>query len=664
MPASKQQTIIFILLQLLCGGSALAAWSASDELGDLYFGEALFYAFQEDYFSAITRLDIELAQHYELDQPGLDSLAQHRTEAEFDVGDLELHYRMHQRAGRAIERVLNAKSVPQQVRNAAAYRLARIYYEKGSYINTIHALDLIRDDAEKPLKRQADMLRAQAHMTQRNFDQAIKLLQPIRNAEEVLGYASYNLGIAYLHAELLDKGISQLDQVGQLAGNKGEIVALRDKANLTLGNRLLEEGQPEMARPYLERVRLDGPFSNKALLWAGWADAALNNYENALVPWTVLHERDASDAAVQEALLAVPYAYTQLEVYSQAALLYGQAVNAFDKEIERLDSSISSILNGKLKQTLLQGAEESNTEFIENLRRMKDAPETRYLLQLMASHDFQESVKNFRDIERLRLNSNRWLNNIIAYQDLIEVRKRYYKPLLPSIEREYKTLDSLMKSVLLRRDAVARRRVNAQRARNIQAFATQNELAVKRRLDRLQYRMSRLKPQAGLKQAKARAGRLQGVLSWQMEADYDQRLQTSYQHLKELDEVIKKLQAQHQVVTTMKREAYQSFEGYLVPFQRMSTQLRSLRDRAKAGLQQQARYLEKVAVRELDRRRKKLAEYRVKARFALAESYDRATKKRAEEAEEILRQQQSIQEIRVEDGDTKTDSQSSDTVVP
>lgn len=46
--------------------------------------------------------------------------------------------------------------------------------------------------------------------------------------------------------------------------------------------------------------------------------------------------------------------------------------------------------------------------------------------------------------------------------------------------------------------------------------------------------------------------------------------------------------------------------------------------------------LETMAINELDHRRKRLEEYQVKARFALAESYDRATK--AEVDAEIAKQ--------------------------
>jgi hypothetical protein len=414
-----------------------------------------------------------------------------------------------------------------------------------------------------------------------------------------------------------------------------------------------------MARPYLERVRLDGPLSNKALLWAGWADSAMKDYRKALVPWSALRERNPEDAAVQEALLAVPYAYTQLQAYGRAALLYGEAVNEFDKEIARLDASMSSILDGKLRQALLKDPEERNTRFIENLRDSQGGPETNYLLQLMAGHDFQESVKNFRDMEKLRLNTLQWLNNIEAYQDLVDVRRGYYAPLLPDVEIQFKTQDALLQSVLLRRDEVARRRINAQKARNTKAFATQEELSIKRRLDRLEYRMSRMAEQPGLKKAKARLARLQGALGWQINMSYEKRLKDSYQHLQELDQLIADLQAKHQTITIMKREAYQSFEGYSVPFQRLSTRLRTLRDQTAAAMQQQARYLEKVAVRELDRRRTKLAEYRVKARFALAESYDRATRKQADEAEEVIREQNSIQEIRQQEDAVSEDSKDS-----
>ena len=51
--------VFFLALQTFCSHSAQAFWGGDKDLADLYFGEALFYAFQENYFAAITRLDVE-----------------------------------------------------------------------------------------------------------------------------------------------------------------------------------------------------------------------------------------------------------------------------------------------------------------------------------------------------------------------------------------------------------------------------------------------------------------------------------------------------------------------------------------------------------------------------------------------------------------------------
>jgi hypothetical protein len=619
-----------------------------NRVSDLYYGEALFHAYQEDYFNSIVRLDTELAQHYELDQPELDTLYPYKKHAEFAVGDLELYYRMHQRAGRAVQRVLDAQNVPMPVRSEAAYRLARIYYAKGDYINASHALKLAKEPPPH-IADQVVLLQAQIEMTQGNFERAVELLRRIRNSKQVRGYAPYNLGVALIQAGDFSKGSSQLGEVGTMGGDDRDMAALRDKANLTLGNYLLDLGLPQMARGYLERVSLHGPLSNKALLWAGWADMALQDFDRALVPWTELQKREATDAAVQEALLALPFAYAQLEAYSRSALLYGEAVDKFDREITRLDSSIESIHKGKLRQALLKDPNERNSRFFESLRQTPDAPETRYLLDLMASHDFQESVKNYRDLESLRLNLENWLANIRAYRDLVEVRRRYYEPLLPVVESRFRTQDALMQSVLLRREEAARQLASAQRRRDNWALAGRGELAARRKLDQLQYVAGRLPEQPGLDRTKARIKRLQGVLQWQVETGYDRRLADAHQHLRELDQSIELLRERHQKIVRLKREAYQSFEGYEAPFRQTVTRLDAMLLRIGATMMQQASYLEKAAVRELDRRRRKLADYRVKARFALAESYDRATTKQAKQAAEDLRQRQGVREMQLED---------------
>ncbi len=138
-----------------------------------------------------------------------------------------------------------------------------------------------------------------------------------------------------------------LDDLGKIDPFNEELTSLRDKANLALGYALLQDGQARAAKAPLQRVRLEGPFSNKALLGVGWADAEMENYRRALVPWMELRGRDLLDSAVQESMLAIPYAMAKLDSISQAADHYLNAIEAFYEETNRLDRTIGHIESGQ-----------------------------------------------------------------------------------------------------------------------------------------------------------------------------------------------------------------------------------------------------------------------------------------------------------------------------
>src|SRR5260370_13925468 len=121
MRATRQ----LIGLSLALGLAARPATGA--DLRDLYFGEALYHAYQGQYFDALQRLDTELAQYHVLDEPKLDTLHYHINDAAFSVVDFELDYRIHQHAARAIKAVREA-ALEQARPNAAPTTPAPIQY--------------------------------------------------------------------------------------------------------------------------------------------------------------------------------------------------------------------------------------------------------------------------------------------------------------------------------------------------------------------------------------------------------------------------------------------------------------------------------------------------------------------------------------------------------
>src|SRR5439155_294647 len=266
------------------------------DLKDLYFGEALYHARQGQFFDALQRLDTEVSMYRGLDQPELDTLHYHINDAEFSVGDFELNYRMHHRAGRAIKAVLEG-AVDEAVRNEAAFRLARIHFQKGQLDDVLHALARIKGTVPGEIRDDLEFLRANIYMATGRPSEAVEVLKPLQSDESLAGFAAYNLGIALLQDGRPQEAIEQLDKAGLLAAGDRAGLAIRDKSNLVLGTILFESGNFERAKQSLDRVHLEGPFSNQALLRAGWAAASAKQYDRALVPWNILVDREPTDVA-------------------------------------------------------------------------------------------------------------------------------------------------------------------------------------------------------------------------------------------------------------------------------------------------------------------------------------------------------------------------------
>src|SRR6478672_4906552 len=188
---------------------------SANEKDDLFFDEAFYHAYQGQYFEAIQRLDTELAQYHRLDEPQLDTLNYNINEAEFSVGDFELEYRMHYKAGRAIKRVLEG-AVDEAVRNEAAFRLARIHFQKDQLDDALQALGRIQGTVPAKIKDDVEFLRANIYMATDRPNDAIEVLNHLQNDPSLAGFVAYNLGIALLKAGKQQEAVEQLDKAGQL----------------------------------------------------------------------------------------------------------------------------------------------------------------------------------------------------------------------------------------------------------------------------------------------------------------------------------------------------------------------------------------------------------------------------------------------------------------
>jgi hypothetical protein len=227
-----------------------------------------------------------------------------------------------------------------------------------------------------------------------------------------------------------------------------------------------------------------------------------------------------------------------------------------------------------------------------------------------------------------------WEAAIDSFEEIIRARQHYYQPLLPDIDKQFRVLDSQLRLRTEQRDRLDKR-INAMLVAPRPDFlATVDERITLGQIAELEKRVrdgSKQYPQEAA-QAQERINRLKGVLRLRINAGYDQRLTEAYKNLRDLDSVMNNTRKQYQSFVRARQAATQSYVGYGDTLLRLRTRLFAAQEQVKTLMARQGRQLEMMALNELDLRHRRIEEYRVKARFALADSYDRAIK--AEDAGE------------------------------
>lgn len=603
-------------------GLALACWvgwpagaPAADAapgtiVQDAYYGEALFHFYREDHFTALTHL---------LAARAAGRLANHADDAELLLGGLYLHYGQHDRAERIFTRLLDGSAAP-RVRDRAWFYLGKVRYQRGLFDAAIAAFAQVGAELPQDLAAELPMLRAQSHLAAGRPAEAIRTLDGWSGAADWLPFARYNLGIALLRAGRFADGAAQLDAVGQEPATGAEQLALRDQANLALGYAYLQGGLDGAAAPVLARVRLDGPLSNKALLGAGWARASQADYRAALAPWLALRERDLLDSAVQESLLAIPYAYAQLEAHGAAVQEYESALAMFDVEIGRLDVAIERAREGGLVPAILRADDAGIGRWHWELEALPDTLEARYLYHLLADHEMQEGLRNVRDLMALDAHLADWAERLGAFRDMVDTRSQAFAALAPVAGARVDGID--LAPLRARRDALAARLAEAAAHRDPVALATAAELDQWRRLAAIEASPALASPAAA--DARERHRILKGALAWALDREFKYRLWQQERALASLDAALERATDGRERARRARGGVPAELEGFAGRIRGLAPRIGALRARLAAQRSREEAVLQARAVATLEAQRARLSAYRVEAQFALATVYDRA----------------------------------------
>lgn len=443
MRARQITGVLGAVAGLLIGTHALAAppvvW---DRIEDPLVRAAQFDLLVGEPFKAVTRLKADLSQ---------GRIKRRPAQAQLVLGGIYLANGAHYKAAKIFEHLGNSGQ-PQSVRNQAWLSLAQVQYQRGQTALALDSLQRISGELPSQAEQERLLLSAMLLMKQQHFDKAVialrqlgqkPLLQQLREKSVWATYGRFNLGVALFRQGEEEEGRKLLEELGNADADTEESLALRDKANLTLAFHFLGKQEPEKAQQYFVKTRLQGPMSSRALLGLGRAYSAKNLHKKSLVPWLKLSKLDASDPAVQDGLLAVPFAFGKLEAFKQALEYYQQALEKFKAEMKQVGQAEAAVNSGVLMDTLARAVGNQTADQRWLTQDLPNTPGGRYLWQLFATNEFQETLKNYA---QLRVS----LGRLEQWSAQIDVGKGLAPSQRSQLKKKVQNLQSELLSVLER----------------------------------------------------------------------------------------------------------------------------------------------------------------------------------------------------------------------
>ena len=604
---SLTAAVLTVLTVAVPAGAAEPGAANTQAIVDLELREVTFNLSQQAYVTALDALN---------DARRLPAIGPRKDESTLTLAGLYLSLGLPAEAERTL-RELSARKVA--VPERAWLNLARLLLQRDRLREAEQALSNLRDLPPGPVQAERDYLLSLVLLERKRYAEAIAVAKGLQGDDEWSEVGRYNLAIALLATNRGPEGTAILERVAtnKLPDELGE--ALRERANLMLGYYLLDHNDYEHGRAALARTT-----GRQGALGAGWLEYESGKHDIALQRWTPLAAGDSHDEMVQEALVALPRAHYQTRDYVKAAAGYEQALRSYEQEKPRIDAAAAAVEDGSLLNALLRLAESDGKA--PNWYRPQTAlpvhPASVYVTSTLASHVFQESFKNYRDLLFMQDALQEAGNDIAASLSLINAQRRLHGARLAEIMARSKRLDEsgVFAEAQRYKDEFAR----AERDGNAQALATTKQKRQLFLLHRTEQRLGSLRDYIiDHQELDDKYHLLRGLLITDLAAQYAQRLWDTRKAMTELDQaLVTAARANEHFQQAAEQPRKQIIEGRDGAFNALRTQREQLEARTQALLGEQRAYLITLLAREVRARRQHLEHYMAQARLGIGQAYD------------------------------------------
>ncbi len=619
---------------LLIGAAALISALASAQSqptkdSELRYGVSLYHYYQQQYLPALSELMLVE------ERGGVDSQGKNPQLIE---GGIRLAFGMPESAAALFEQVLAENRTPAQSA-AAWFYLGKLHYLKGEWSEAGEYLQRAQADLVPALKREQQALLINLDIRQNSAPPhpAPPQLDP---EPKTLGdwtpYTLYNLASAQARSGNHTQARTYYQKLIEFPLESdseylAEHLALRDKAHTGAGYSFLLEGNYSAAINQFLKVRLDHAEARQALLGYGWAALEAGAYREALKPWQALAERPLIYPPVQEALLALPHAYEQLDAPGAALQAYDRAEVAFERELTQVENLtrdlsqaqlLAALQGSDLNSGLISLAKHNEYNWLTLDRTSVIATHSAYLAELFQQTPFQTRVQALRDLLQQRALIAEWLPKLEIYARLQRDKKLQRGARSAQLARNQVLAQA--ESLRERRDRLARNLAEVATARDYMALADEESRELYQMTQSAQ--QSRATLEAAGRDTGAARPRLrlyQGILIWRTAQEFPKRLWQNQKTLNELDAALAELQQRSQQVRKI-TETDLDIEPALARIERQSARVQTQLSQLDQALDAELTLLSGQVSAHLAEHRERLHHYLARARLAAARLQDQA----------------------------------------
>ncbi|GMG88086.1 hypothetical protein [Biformimicrobium ophioploci] len=580
---------------------------------DLWYGASLFEYYQGNHFNALSKLMVAQER---------GQLPVHGESAELIEGGLSLEFGLDRRAAELFQKQFEISSrqsaLLSRFTDNAWLNIADHTYREGLFGESYQFLERISGRALDDPERREVQIRLNLLLKEGKLETAERLIQTALLPNEAGALAYINLGGARARvgnfAAATISYRKALDIVAEL--DSAEARVLQDKANMGNGFALALMQQYMPAVQAFQAVRLNTPWSEKAMLGLAWAAASDGEYLQAAGVLKHLTEREALSVQVQEALFALPYSYEKLKRPNLALAAYRRAAEKYSQGLRELEQLEAGLREAEFEYATGPDGSTQTLSFPSVIVKNHF-----YLSPVLLSDTFRLQYRELQNLLQMQAVVQDWQEKLPFFADNLREREARRERTLKTYESaqfdavldiQEKTLKTVLAEI---------KRINESR----DYFALVDDVEMLELLSMVDEAEARYEKLAGQGAASEEQlltiRRARGILLWNASEAFSER---SWQARKQAAALISSVQEGRELYRSVKKiaETAPSIQQKRTQIQQAESTLRTQEEALAQAIGQHEKRVRAALVGEVQSQAKKLRDYLGQSQLAIARIYD------------------------------------------